>query len=365
MILARLPSDAESQVVVRPPASRNGDNVIISNEASHGGWRPSPDRYLQILDSPLHRAVVDLQDALTVETTSFWSQRGVKAVHLPITTGSVSSPMGLGSDSAPVAIDLFGQHTYLADSMQFMLEYACRLNSAGAWYLMPSFRGEDSDETHLNQFFHSEAEIAGGLDEVITTVDDYVRRLASAALERCGDQVGQIAGSTSHIERMLDMGQFPRMTLDEAISYLGDDDHAVHYQEGWRTLTRHGEHRLLEEVSPVLWVTHYDHLSVPFYQAYGDDEKRTALNGDLLFGCGETVGCGERHEDGEQTRAALAHHRVPEQAYDWYVQMKQHRPMRTSGFGLGVERWLMWVLGQKDIRELQLAPRLNGVTINP
>ncbi|GAA2552195.1 hypothetical protein GCM10010435_23080 [Winogradskya consettensis] len=49
-----------------------------------------------------------------------------------------------------MAVDLFGQKTYVADSMQFMLEYACRFSDSGAWYLMPRFRGEDADETHLN-----------------------------------------------------------------------------------------------------------------------------------------------------------------------------------------------------------------------
>jgi asparaginyl-tRNA synthetase len=339
--------------------------MSIENDFKHGGWRPSADRFLNIIDHPLYQALVDLQDLMTTRTASFWSERGVKSLNLPITTNSISSPMGLGSDSLPVEINLFGQRTFLADSMQFMLEYGCRLSREGAWYLMPSFRGEECDESHLNQFFHSEAELPGGLDHCIATIEDYVRDLAMAVLERCGDAVGALAGTTSHLEKMTGLSAFPRITLDEAIVHLGDDPNSVTYRDGWRVLTRIGERRLMEEVSPILWVTHYDHLSVPFYQAYGDEDRRTALNGDLLFGVGESVGCGERHVDGEQARAALAHHKVPEETYAWYVRMKQERPMRTSGFGLGVERWLMWVLNHKDIRELQLAPRLNGISLVP
>jgi asparaginyl-tRNA synthetase len=249
--------------------------------------------------------------------------------------------------------------------MQFMLEYGCRLSPTGAWYLMPSFRGEDSDATHLNQFFHSEAELVGGLDEVMGTVEDYVRTLAGDLLDRCGDQVLRQAGTTKHIEQMNETTEFPRLTFDEAVRLLGDDPAAVSHHDGWRTLTRHGERRLLAEVAPVLWVTHFDHLSVPFYQAYGDPDRRTALNADLLFGTGEVIGAGERHTDGRQVREALDHHQVPYESYEWYVRMKDAHPMRTTGFGLGVERWLMWVLDQPDIRELQLAPRLNGVQILP
>ncbi len=67
-------------------------------------------------------------------------------MHLPITTGSISSPMGLGSDSIPVKIQLGGRDTYLADSMQFALEYGCRFFENGVWYIMPSFRGESEDK---------------------------------------------------------------------------------------------------------------------------------------------------------------------------------------------------------------------------
>ncbi|MFI6761066.1 amino acid--tRNA ligase-related protein [Micromonospora sp. NPDC050417] len=338
---------------------------VTIERTSHGGWRPSKDRFLEILDNPLYRTIVDLQDMVTTSTTGFWSRRGVKSLHLPITTGSISSPMGLGSDSLPVEVDLFGERTFLADSMQFMLEYGCRLSPRGAWYMMPSFRGEDCDESHLNQFFHSEAEIPGGLDDVIAVVDAYVREMTSVVLDQHADAVASLAGTTDHLTQMLKLESFPRITFDEAVTLLGGDPLATRQHGSWRTLTRHGERRLLQEVSPVLWVTHYDHLSVPFYQGYGDAERRTALNGDLLFGLGEIVGCGERHVDGAQTRAALAHHEVSEDSYEWYVRMKQERPMRTSGFGLGIERYLMWVLGQRDIRELQLAPRLNGVTIAP
>ncbi|MET9426172.1 MULTISPECIES: amino acid--tRNA ligase-related protein [unclassified Streptomyces] len=299
---------------------------------THGGWRPSADRFLEIVDQPLYRTLVDLQDLVTTETALFWSERGVKSVHLPITTNSISSPMGLGSDSLPVEIDLFGQRTFLADSMQFMLEYGCRLSPQGSWYLMPSFRGEDCDETHLNQFFHSEAELPGGLDECIDAVNAYMRRLARSVLDRYADDVRAIAGTTEHLERMAGLESFPRITFEEAVAHLGDDPDAVEHHGGWRTLSRHGERRLMDEISPILWVTHYDHLSVPFYQAYGDEEGRTALNGDLLFGIGETVGCGERHVDGEQTRKALAHHEVPEADYDWYVRMKEARPQHPRPF---------------------------------
>lgn len=102
-------------------------------------------------------------------------------MYLPITTGSISSPMGLGSDSSPVQIEIDGKVTYLADSMQFILEYGCRMTH-GVYYIMPSFRGEHADERHLCQFFHSEVEIPGILDDIIQLAEAYIVHLAKSII---------------------------------------------------------------------------------------------------------------------------------------------------------------------------------------
>lgn len=325
----------------------------------------SPDRFLRVLDDPLTLTVAKAQDMMFGATASFWRQREVLNMFLPITTGAVSSPMGLGSDSSPVAIDLLGEQTYLADSMQFLLEYGCRISPGGAWYIMPSFRGEDTDETHLTQFFHSEAELPGDLTTVMTAVEDYLRTLARAALERLSDEITDAAGTVAHVQTMADLQHFPALTLDEATEFLaGDDDAVQQHPAGFRVLTRHGERRLMTEVSPILWVTHFDASSVPFYQAR-EPGTNLARNADLLFGMGEVVGAGERHQTGEQVRAAMRSHHVAAEDYDWYVRMKDEKPMLTTGFGMGMERWLMWLLNQPDIRELQLVPRLKGVPLAP
>lgn len=315
-------------------------------------------RYLAILDQPLYSCLVDLQDLVSYETAQFWRQRRVRALHLPVTTNAVSSPMGLGSDSLPVKIDMFGVPTYLADSMQFMLEYGCRLAAGGCYYVMPSFRGERADATHLSQFFHSEAEIPGDLDAVIVVADDYLRHLAGAVLEHLSVEVTGLAGDTEHIQRFLE-STTARMTFDDAVHALDGDPTCFQTHEGWRTITRAGEQRLIQAYGPGVWLTHYDQLSVPFYQAV-DASGEKALNADLLLGPGEVIGCGERHTQAEDVRTALRGHKVPESHYQWYVDMKEHRPLHTSGFGMGVERFLMWVLRRSDIRDLQLVERYNG-----
>jgi len=324
------------------------------------------ERYLRVLQDPWYRDIVKLQDAITRSTTNFFAKRRMSTLHLPVTTGSISSPMGLGSDSSPVQVDLFGVKTYLADSMQFMLEYGCRLHDDGVWYLMPSFRGEAADERHLCQFYHAEAEIPGTLADVMSLVEDYLREMTRDILRDCAPIIQRHARDVSHVMRLINSDGPRRVTVDEACSILGNDPRFVRQHElGFRTLSPLGERSLLERYNGFVWVYEPDHLSVPFYQAFADSEGKKALAADLLFGIGEVVGCGERHPTHVGVERALAQHGVEREAYEWYVRMREEFPLQTAGFGMGVERFLCWLLKHDDIRDFQILPRNNGVETIP
>lgn len=324
--------------------------------------RDDPDRYLAILGSSFYRTLTRLHDLVMSATVDFWRARDVRCLLLPVTTGAVSSPMGVGSDSTPMRVNMAGVETYLADSMQFMLEYGCRLSPAGCYYLMPSFRGEHSDETHLSQFFHSEAEIPGGLDDVMATVEEYVLHLCDRVL--ASDLRGDgLPNGEAHLKALVAAGTdaFTRICFEDAVSFLGEDGTLVSKRApGVRSLTRAGEQALIDEFGDFVWLTEHDALSVPFYQRRSPGAVDKSANADLLFGIGEVVGAGERHPDGDSVLEALAVHQVPSEDYAWYVRMKSELPLRTSGFGLGIERFLMWVMRHKDIRDLQLLLRDNG-----
>jgi len=324
-----------------------------------------PQRFLRILDDPWFRLVVQLQHRVSMASYSFWAKRNCTTLHLPITTNAVSSPMGLGSDSLPVGIELFGQKTYLADSMQFMLEYGCRFNSAGCFYVMPSFRGERADQSHLCQFYHSEVELCVSLDEAMRVADAYLIYVTRDILEHCAKGLEECGRGTRHLQELAQRDALARISFDEASTILGSDETLIRPHGQWRTMERAGERALLRHFGEPVWVTHWDHLAVPFYQAYATSDQRLAANADLLLGIGEVIGLGERHTSAEEVRRALDHHGVQQADYQWYIEMKASKPLKTSGFGMGIERFLLWVLGHDDIRDLQLLPRFNGQAIVP
>lgn len=147
-------------------------------------WKDKKNFYINVLKNEWYKRLIKLENLITEETVYFYSKKEISTLHLPVTTGSISSPMGKGSDSKPVKVNLEGTETYLADSMQFLLEYGCRLCNNGCYYLMPSFRGEKADERHLCQFYHSEAEIPGSLEDVMSLIEEYIKYLSTKILER-------------------------------------------------------------------------------------------------------------------------------------------------------------------------------------
>lgn len=329
-------------------------------------WETPTLHYQFALRSEWYKKLAILQDEINHSTWRFYREKGFRTASLPITTGSVTSPMGLGSDSLPVEVTLEGVKTYLADSMQFHLEYLLRYVPGGVQYIMPSFRGEAADSRHLCQFYHSEAEIIGGLPDVMQLVNQYVYRLCVDLLEAVPDIIQKMAGTTDHLEYVVNMQcQVPQVSFEQAVKDLKNHPRYVQYHSaGFRTITPVGEKALIERYGGMVWLTHHDYLAVPFYQAQ-DATGNYALNADLLFGIGEVVGAGERHSTGEQLREALALHQLQEDGYEWYVYMKDHFPMQTAGFGMGVERFLLWLTKQDDIRDFQIIPRFNGVHIVP
>uniref|UniRef100_A0A3P9M1Q0 Isoaspartyl peptidase/L-asparaginase n=1 Tax=Oryzias latipes TaxID=8090 RepID=A0A3P9M1Q0_ORYLA len=340
-------------------------------------WEDPQSHPTFAISSQWYRNLFQIQNTLFHSTVEYFHSSCQFAYALtPLTTDTISSPMGLGSDSEPVSVSLLGQDVYLADSMQFVLEYFLRFQEdlAGTYYISPSFRGEDPDATHLNQFYHVECELLGDMDDAISVAEGYLAHLTRSMLKKHSDLILSSAGTLTHVTALLSKLQgnsaLPRIPLDQAIPMMPSADCLEWVQDGQpefgRKLTRKGERVLIEKYGGAVWLTEMDHLGVPFYQAYVEGTKRhKAKAADLLLGLGETVGLGERHSTREMVQEALVHHKVPEESYKWYIDMRQVKPLLTSGWGMGTERYLCWLLQHNDVRDLHIIPRLKGKKYMP
>ncbi|KAL2100644.1 hypothetical protein ACEWY4_002405 [Coilia grayii] len=349
----------------------------ITQNTAPRSWEEPQSHATLALTSQWYRNLFQIQSTLFHSTVEYFNNICHYAYALtPITTDTISSPMGLGSDSEPVFVSMLGQDVYLADSMQFVLEYFLRFQEGlpGAYYVSPSFRGEDPDATHLNQFYHVECELLGDMDAAMTVAEGFVAHMTEQMLKRHSTVIQNTAGTLAHAQDLLKKleggKRLPRVTLEEAIPMMTSSDCLEWVQDGQpqfgRKLTRRGEQVLMEKYGGAVWLTEMDHLGVPFYQAYVEGSSRSkAKSADLLLGLGETIGLGERHPSPELVQEALRHHAVPEESYRWYINMRQVLPLHTSGWGMGTERYLCWLLRHDDVRDMHIIPRMKAKKYMP
>ncbi|XP_048105906.1 uncharacterized protein LOC125298960 isoform X2 [Alosa alosa] len=358
-----------------PPASPEELKKVhtqITQSKAPRSWEDPQSHATLAITNQWYRNLFQIQSTLFHSTVEYFHNICHYAYALtPVTTDTISSPMGLGSDSEPVVVNMLGQDVFLADSMQFALEYYLRFQEGlpGAYYVSPSFWGEDPDATHLNQFYHIECELLGDMDAAISVAESFVAHITQQMLKKHSQILLSTAGTLSHAQdllKKLEGGKpLPRVTMEQAIPMMPSPDCLEWVQEGQpqfgRKLTRKGERVLIEKCGGVVWLTEMDHLGLPFYQAYVEGSDRSkAKAADLLLGLGETLGLGERHSNPETVQEALRHHAVPEESYKWYINMRQVLPLRTSGWGMGTERYLCWLLQHNDVRDMQIIPRMKA-----
>ncbi|MGD9693622.1 MAG: amino acid--tRNA ligase-related protein [Phycisphaerales bacterium] len=327
-------------------------------------WWNDPRRdWTAVLSDPWYSVVLSLGHHVLCATNDFFHSAGFVFTPLPCTTTSVSSPAEPGSDSEPVLVSIRGVDIYLADSMQFGLEVMVRLHPRGVFYVMPCFRGEPTDAQHLPQFTHIEVEVAGGLEDVITLAEGLLRSIADAVLTKCHDLVLATASTDHHLRSFIDH-PVERVRFQDAAGVVEGRDSNIERAR----LSGNDHVQLLHKYGRdnALWITHFPHNSVPFYQA-SEGNSPWALCADLHLGALaiETVGAGERHLEADAVRAAIDRHGLACEPYDWYVRLRELRPMRTAGFGIGLERLLLWILRHDDIRDVSLFYREQGRAVTP
>ncbi|HOX30658.1 MAG TPA: hypothetical protein P5080_06065 [Candidatus Paceibacterota bacterium] len=310
----------------------------------------------------------------------FSSVVGAKNIDLFMLTPSISSPSGSGSDSTAIKIKFGRLDTYLVDSSQFGFEPLLLNRFTKVYCYLPSMRGEDADARHLNQFFHCEMEMRGSLDDLIPVAEGYVKTLCDTVLSMDA-VIERISGDPERTRHMLGktarMASFPAISFDKAVEILidGGNKDCVSCADSGRDITGRGEielMKILEAQGPV-WLKSFDRDRVPFYQKPDPADARKTVNADLIFppisaGAfgGEIVGSGQRQDDEKQMYESLERQGISSEPYEWYIDLRRMPDYRTtSGFGLGIERFLAWALARQKISDVIPYPRLKNIETKP
>ncbi|MDD3085064.1 MAG: hypothetical protein PHU32_04235 [Candidatus ainarchaeum sp.] len=299
-------------------------------------------------------------------------------VDLFMLTPSISSPMGPGSDSEAINIKFGKLETFLVDSSQFGFEPILLNNFDKVYCYLPSMRGENPDKRHINQFFHCELEMTGTLDELKPVIEGYVKILCETILlmENVINRISEDSKETKKaLRRIVKAKKFPEIEFEDAINILVKNKKGkyVNFEKRGRDISSAGELELMKilKLDTPIWIKNFDRDRVPFYQKPYLEDK--TINADFLFPPiikkgfgGEVIGSGQRQDDSEEMYQSLKRQGVSSSNYEWYIDLRRMKNYKkTSGFGIGIERFIAWALGKEDIKDVIPYPRLKNVKSLP
>ncbi len=337
--------------------------------------------YLNVACDPYFKFLSILRHHIHAISNSYFSDI-VKARHMDLflMTSSVSSPSGSGSDSESIALTFGGHKTYLTDSSQFGFEPVLIGGIPRAYCYLASMRGEEPDKRHLNQFYHCEYEAQGSYNEVQKVAEGYLRALASliCAMPNLISILSyNNSASMEAAEAVAAVGKFREITFAEAEKLLKEHGYSedIKENEHGKDITNLGEVHLMKILggNTLVWLTQLYRDRVPFYQKPLPSNSDLALTADLLspqlaeggFG-GELLGMGERQDSAEEIHESLKRQGVSPAPYEWYIDIRRLPEYKTTaGFGLGIERFISWILGFDSIYKAILYPRMKGDKMNP
>ena len=304
------------------------------------------------LRSKRQHAVMKIRNEIIRATYEFFNKEGFVKVDPPILTGS--APEGT---SELFHTKYFDEDAYLSQSGQLYME-AAAMALGKVFSFGPTFRAEKSKtRRHLIEFWMIEPEMAFyEFEDNLKVQEEYVSYIAQSVLENCSLELNTLGRDLSKLENI--KAPFPRITYDDAITFLhekgfteikwGDDFGAPH------------ETAIAEAYDKPVFITHYPTSLKPFYMQPDANREDVVLCADLIApeGYGEIIGGSERIHDADLLKQRLDEHKLDNEAYKWYLQLREYGSVPHSGFGLGLERTVAWISGVEHVRETIPFPRL-------
>lgn len=327
-------------------------------------------------------AVFRVRNALTYGIHKFFQERGFIYVQTPIITTldcegagamfgvtslNLRDPPRLADGSVDWTRDFFGRPAYLTVSGQLEGEIFA-LAFTKVYTFGPTFRAENSNTPrHLAEFWMIEPEMAFcDLQENMRLAEDFLKYTIRYVLEECSKDLEffnqrmekTVLGTLEHVAE----STFEHLSYTEAIKALQDARRSWEFPPEWgHDLQTEHERFLSEEVfkKPVI-VTDYPKDIKPFYMRLNDDNRTVRAMDVLVPRVGEIIGGSQREERYDLLLRRIREAGLEERAYWWYLDLRRFGSAAHSGFGLGLERMMMYLTGLKNIRDVIPFPRTPG-----
>jgi asparaginyl-tRNA synthetase len=312
-------------------------------------------------------ATMKIRDTIIWAIREFFHERDFICFDAPILT----------PNAAEGTSTLF-ETKYFEEGMAYLSQSGQLYGETGAmafgkvYVFGPTFRAERSKtKRHLNEFWMVEPEVAFmDLEGDMKLAEDFVHYVVGRVLEQRKAELAMLddgKGLVARCERVLK--PFVRMHYDEAAKILDKywNEKLASGEELPPTFKRFeygDDFGAYDEVAltslydaPVI-VHHYPAAVKAFYMKRDPLESDKALAMDVLFPeFGEIIGGSQREDDLMKLQERLAEHHLPESVFEWYLDLRRYGSVPHAGFGLGLERLVMWVCDLEHIREAIPFPR--------
>ena len=303
------------------------------------------------LRTPRQHAVMRVRAEVIRACRDFLDNNGFLLIDAPVLT-----PSACEGTTTLFETDYFGDKAYLTQSGQLYME-AAAMAFGRVYCFGPVFRAEKSKtRRHLMEFWMVEPEMAFvELDESLCIQEEMVTYVVSHVLKNRTSELQALERDVSMLENV--KPPFPRITYSDALDIL--KKHDIHLE--WGDDFGGGDETVLaSEFDRPVFVTRYPTASKAFYMKPDPENPDVVLCADLLApeGYGEVIGGGQRIDDPELIRRRLEEHKLPDEAYRWYVDLRDFGSVPHSGFGLGIERLVAWMCGLEHVRETSPFPRM-------
>jgi asparaginyl-tRNA synthetase len=301
--------------------------------------------------SPRQLAILRIRNEIIKAFRDFLDDNGFLCCDTPILT-----PAACEGTTTLFELDYFGALVYLAQSGQLYNEPLCAAVRK-TYCFGPTFRAEKSKtRRHLMEFWMLEPEVAFlDLAGDMELAEEIVAYTVARVLEKRRQDLETLERDMSRLEVV--KTPFPRLSYTDAIDLLKSKGRSIEFGDDFGA----EEETILGESHdrPVI-VHRYPAAIKAFYMKRDESDPRLALAMDMIAseGYGEIIGGGQREEDKQKLEASIKHHRLPREAFEWYVDVRRYGSFPHSGFGLGLERFVAWITGVRHIRETIPFPRM-------
>jgi len=300
--------------------------------------------------SPRQSAILRIRAEIMRAAAEYLDSNGYIRTDPPILT-----PAACEGTSTLFPVDYFGDPAYLTQSGQLYIE-STALALGKVYSFGPTFRAEKSKtRRHLTEFWMIEPEVAYmDLDGLLELAENFLSHIIQSVLKNRGSELEVIGRDRAKLEAILP--PFPRLRYDKAVEMLNqahkDGQLEAPFEYG-NDFGSPDETWLSSQFDRPVMVHRYPADVKSFYMEPDPQDSRYALCVDVLApeGYGEIIGGSQRVSSFELLNARIEQHKLPKEAFEWYLDLRRYGSVPHSGFGMGIERAVAWICGLDHVRE--------------